>query len=111
VGATADLKLKQVAIAFRLKGHKALVNAAGDIIEASTPRTPFKTGELRQKRRVKATRKGARIVWLAGHAAVQNAGQRAGASSFTNYTTPGTGDKFIEHGLKTVVPNLLRYFK
>lgn len=72
----------------------AIVNAAGELMQESTPRTPYKKGELRDKRRVLPKSDGAVMQWRARHAAVQNLGRRAGARPFRNYTTPGTGKGF-----------------
>lgn len=92
------------------RGRRGLVNAAGDILTASTPRTPYKKGELRQNRRVIPTGNGADIHWGARHAGAQNAGGARGRT-FKNYTTPGTGKDFVLEGLRKVLPNLARYFK
>lgn len=89
---------------------KGLINMAGDILRLSTPVTPYKHGDLRVRRRVRAIAKGARIEWLSGHAAVQNKGSRKG-HPFRNYTTPGTGPHFVEAGIKAVKPNVGSYFK
>ena len=97
--------------ALNLKLRLGLINMGGDILKLSTPVTPYKEGDLRIRRRVTPTSKGARVEWLAGHAAVQNRGFRAGARPFTHYTTPGTGSHFVEAGIKAAVNNLKSYFK
>lgn len=107
----ADMHIGIVADSIISRGRKGLVNAAGDILTESTPRTPYKKGELRQKRRVVQLPNGAAIQWTARHAAVQNAGRRSGARPFSNYTTAGTGKDFVKFGLDKVLPKLLRYFK
>lgn len=106
----ADMHVLDVAIQLTERGRTGLINAAGDIVTASTPVTPYRKGELRQKRRVTPLANGAKIVWSAGHAAVQNAGVARGRT-FRNYTTSGTGKGFVEHGLNTVMPKILEYFK
>lgn len=107
----ADMRISLVAAEMIVRGNKAMVNAAGDVLKESTPRTPFRKGELRQKRRVIPLRDGAKIQWSAKHAAVQNLGRRAGARPFTNYTTGGTGKDFVKYGLDRVLPKILRYFR
>jgi len=94
-----------------VKMRKGVINMGGDILRLSTPVTPYKHGDLRVRRRVVPTAKGARVEWLSGHAAVQNLGRRAGARPFSNYTTPGTGPRFVEAGLKAVKANLREYFE
>lgn len=104
------LQIMQVASQIVARGRKGLINAAGDIVTASTPRTPYRKGELRQKRRVIPLAKGAKIQWSAKHAAAQNAGITRG-HAMRKYTTGGTGKNFVEFGLNTVLPKLLEYFK
>lgn len=106
-----NLQIIPAAAQITKRGEAAIVNAAGDVLRESTPRTPYRKGELRSKRRVVPINKGARIEWQAGHAAVQNAGRRAGARPFSNYTTAGTGKEFVQLGLNKVLPKILRYFK
>jgi hypothetical protein len=72
--------------------------------------TPYRDGDLRTRRRVTPTEKGARIQWLSDHAAVQNKGSRKGRP-FRHYTTPGTGPQFVEVGLRAVKARLGSYFK
>jgi hypothetical protein len=93
------------------KLRKGVINMGGDILRLSTVVTPYKHGDLRIRRRVVPTTKGARVEWNSGHAAVQNRGFRAGARPFTNYTTPGTSARFVEAGLKAVKPHIAEYFK
>src|SRR4051812_29477706 len=95
--------------ALSVKMRKGVVNMGGDILRLSTTVTPYKHGDLRVRRRVVPTSKGARVEWLSGHAAVQNRGFRSGARPFQNYTTPGTGSHFVEAGLKAVKANIGRY--
>ena len=94
-----------------VKMRKGVINMGGDILRLSTPVTPYKHGDLRVRRRVVPTAKGARVEWLSGHAAVQNRGFRAGARPFSQYTTPGTGSHFVEAGLKAVKSNIGSYFE
>lgn len=91
-----DLNIVGAAKTVSNRTTKALVNAAGELMSESTPRTPFRKGELRVKRRVLPTTDGASMNWNAQHAAVQNAGMRSGARPFTNYTTAGTGKGFAK---------------
>lgn len=90
-----SLQIIAAALAINAKAVKATVNAAGELLTETTPRTPYKRGELRQKRRVVPLDNGARIEWTAQHAAVQNAGQRKGVP-FRHYTTSGTGKDFAK---------------
>ena len=96
--------------AVNVKMRKGVINMGGDILRLSTPVTPYKHGDLRVRRRVVPTAKGARVEWLSGHAAVQNRGYRAGARPFRNYTTPGTSPHFVVAGLKAVKANIREYF-
>src|SRR4051794_7653088 len=96
--------------ALKTKQRKGVVNLGGDILRLSTAVTPYKHGDLRIRRRVVPTAKGARVEWLSGHAAVQNRGFRSGRP-FRRYTTAGTGAHFVEAGLKAVQPNLGEYFR
>lgn len=105
-----DMHVLDVAIQLTERGRTGLINAAGDIVTESTPVTPYRKGELRQKRRVTPLANGAKIVWSAGHAAVQNAGMARGRQ-FRQYTTSGTGRGFVQYGLDKVMPKLLEYFK
>lgn len=105
-----DLRVLAVATEIAERGRKGLVNAAGDILTESTPVTPYRKGELRQKRRVVPQAWGALIQWTARHAGAQNAGQARGRV-FRNYTTPGTGRNFVKYGLDKVLPKLLEYMK
>ena len=107
----ANMRVALVAEQISARGRKGLVNAAGDVLTASTPRTPYRKGELRQKRRVVQTSDGAAIQWSARHAGVQNAGRRRGAKPFTKYTTAGTGKDFVKFGLDQILPKILGYFK
>lgn len=106
----ADMHVLDVALELTERGRTGLINAAGDIVTASNPVTPYRKGELRQKRRVTPTANGAKIVWSSRHAGAQNAGQARGRV-FRNYTTPGTGKGFVEYGLNKVMPKILEYFK
>lgn len=108
---TFDLNIVGAANAISGKAVKAIVNAAGELMQESTPRTPFRKGELRSKRRVTPLKNGARMDWLARHAAVQNRGQRAGARPFTNYTTPGTGKDFAKIDPAKALARVLRLLK
>jgi Minor capsid protein len=96
--------------AVKVKLRKGVINMGGDILRLSTPVTPYKHGDLRVRRRVTPTANGAKVQWLSGHAAVQNLGRRAGARPFKNYTTPGTGPRFVEAGIKAVKSRLRDYF-
>lgn len=93
-----------------VKLRKGVINLGGDIIRLSTPVTPYKHGDLRVRRRVVPKLSGARLEWNSGHAAVQNRGSRRGRR-FRNYTTPGTGPRFVEAGIRAVKPNVREYFK
>jgi hypothetical protein len=95
--------------AVNVKLRKGVINMGGDILRLSTPVTPYKHGDLRVRRRVVPTAKGARVEWLSGHAAVQNLGMRLGRP-FRTYTTPGTGPRFVEAGVKAVKSRLREYF-
>lgn len=107
---SSDMHVLDVATQIVARGQKGMVNAAGDILKESTPVTPYRKGELRQKRRVIPFTGGAKIQWTAGHAGAQNAG-RARGRVFRHYTTPGTGKNFVQFGLNKVLPKLLEYFK
>lgn len=107
---SADMHVLDVAIQLTERGRTGLINAAGDIVTASTPVTPYRKGELRQKRRVIPQANGAKIVWSARHAGAQNAGQARGRV-FRHYTTGGTGKGFVQYGLDRVMPHILEYFK
>src|SRR5690349_15573699 len=96
--------------AMKAKLHKGVINMGGDILRLSTPVTPYKHGDLRIRRRVVPKANGARVEWLSGHAAVQNKGSRNGRP-FRHYTTPGTGARFVQAGIKAVIANLRSYFK
>lgn len=89
------MQVAQVAEAMIIRGRNALVNVAGELLTESTPDTPYRKGELRAKRRVSPTGKGAKIRWTARHAGAQEAGQARGRV-FQNYTTAGTGKGFVE---------------
>src|SRR6478609_3864153 len=96
--------------ALNAKFHRGLVNMGGDILRLSTAVTPYQHGDLRVRRRVVGTSDGARVEWLSGHAAVQNVGRRNG-HPFRNYTTPGTGPRFVQAGLEAATRNIGRYFQ
>lgn len=106
-----DLRIVAAAAVINGKAVVATINAAGQLMKESTPRTPQKKGELRVKRRVTPMKNGARMQWLARHAAVQNKGQRAGARPFSNYTTPGTGKGFANIDPKRALAKILRLIK
>jgi hypothetical protein len=91
--------------------RKGVINMGGDIIRLSTPVTPYEHGDLRIRRRVVPTARGARVEWNSGHAAVQNLGRRAGARPLRRYTTPGTGPRFVEAGIRAVRPKVGSYFR
>lgn len=95
--------------ALNTKLRKGVINMGGDVIRLSTRVTPYEHGDLRVRRRVVPTSKGARIEWNSGHAAVQNRGSNNGRP-FRHYTTPGTGAHFVEAGLKAVSENIRGYF-
>lgn len=105
-----DLRIVPAALAINEMAVKGLINAAGDVLTESTPVTPYRKGELRQKRRVVPQAWGAIIQWTARHAGAQNAGQARGRV-FRQYTTPGTGKDFVKYGLDRVLPKLLGYMK
>lgn len=105
-----NLQIIAAAGLISLKANKAIVNAAGELLTESTPRTPYKKGELRQKRRVVPMENGARIEWTAQHAAVQNAGQRKGVP-FRHYTTSGTGRDFAKIDPQKAVGKVLAGMK
>lgn len=101
IGAAADINAKAV---------RATINAAGELLQESTPRTPQRKGELRSKRRVIPKTDGAQIVWLARHAGAQNAGQARGRI-FKNYTTAGTGKDFAKIDPAKALAKILRLMK
>lgn len=105
-----NLQIISTALVINTKAVKATINAAGELMQESTPRTPLKKGELRGKRRVTPLSNGARMDWLARHAAAQNAGQARGRV-FRNYTTAGTGKDFAKIDPAKVLAKILRLIK
>lgn len=77
----------------------------GAIRVKSTPVTPRKTGELRNKVIVQVLGRYGVIKWMAGHARILETKQ------FRNYTTPGTGPHFAEKNVRAVVKDAPRYFE
>jgi hypothetical protein len=94
----------------RVKTQAGALAAAHDLLAVSTPKTPYKRGDLRSRRRASVLSNGARAEWLARYAAVQEAGRRGG-HTFRKYTTPGTGAHFVENAVKVVKQKMQGYFK
>lgn len=106
----ANITIDKAAFAIHAKAVKAIVNAAGKAMAATTSVTPFRKGQLRQDRKVTPNANGATMRWQAPHAAVQDAGRRAGARPFTNYTTGGTGSGFVEKTLSGLPQRIMEEF-
>lgn len=104
------LNIVGAALEINTKAVRATINAAGELLQESTPRTPQRKGELRSKRRVIPRADGAQITWLARHAGAQNAGQARGRI-FRNYTTAGTGKDFAKIDPAKALAKILRLMK
>jgi Zn-dependent oligopeptidase len=68
-----------------------------DIDKTADPKTPQKTGDLRNLKQKQVLGLNATITWDRSYAAVQETTQ------FKNYTTPGTGPHFAEDAVREVV--------
>lgn len=106
-----DLQVVAVAQQMTRRHQRGTVAMLNDLITITTPRTPYKRGTLRGRRRVVPTPNGAVAIWSAPYAAVQERGQHRGARPFTKYTTPGTGSGFVRAGMVAVKSNLGKYFR
>ncbi len=76
-----------------------LRTAAEDIIRISTPKTPRKSGDLRNRVVKSVLGLSGKVAWGVNYAKFQEKKQ------FRNYTTPGTGPHFAENAVKDVVRN------
>lgn len=75
-------------------------------------RTPFRKGKLRGDTYHQKIKSRQYIVMVpVEYAAVQEKGTRAGAGTFKNYTTPGTGAHFFQGAVDNVVPKAKAYFE
>lgn len=76
-----------------------LRTVADEIVDISTPRTPKKTGSLRNEILKQVLGLKGKVVWGVNYAIFQEKRQ------FRNYTTSGTGPHFAENAVKIVVKN------
>lgn len=75
-------------------------------------RTPFQKGALRGETYHEKKRVGKyEVIAPVEYAAVQEAGVRAGAAPFSNYTTAGTGKGWFREAVNKVVTHGDQYFK
>lgn len=75
-------------------------------------KTPFKKGKLRGDTYHEKLAVGKyRVNVPVEYAAVQEKGSRAGATTFRNYTTPGTGAHFFADAVNGVVTRVETYAK
>lgn len=88
------------------KASLAIRFALDGIEQVSTPKTPRKTGDLRNRTNKSVLGLHGAIKWLTGYAVYQETKQ------FTNYTTPGTGPHFAENAaISEGVRNAEKYFR
>lgn len=85
---------QQVALNLRQRAALFVRFMADEIVRSAEPKTPKKTGRLRRDVIKQALGNKAKIVWGKRYAAIQETKQ------FRNYTTPGTGPKYAEKGVK-----------
>lgn len=79
------------------------------ILISSTPRTPFKKGNLRGRTRVSVAGNRGSVKWLAHYAEYQERGYTTGP--VRKYTTPGTGAHFAEQAVRKETANTKQYAK
>lgn len=81
----------------RQKSSLFLRTFAEQVVVASTPKTPRKTGRLRADVLKQVLGLSGKIVWGKNYAGRQESTQ------FRNYTTPGTGPHFAEDAINKMV--------
>lgn len=106
----------QVLQQINTKSAKAARAMAEDVVKVSNPSTPHSGtggGGLRSRRRIEQkTTTAYNVRWEVPYAEYQNRGSRRdGSRPVKNYTTPGTGAKFVDKGLNYVKKNYKGYFK
>ncbi|RDH76345.1 hypothetical protein DVS77_21565 [Mycolicibacterium moriokaense] len=89
----------------RRKASTALRFMLDAIDTESTPHTPKKTGDLRNRKLKQVLGLTARITWGTNYAGWQETKQ------FANYTTPGTGPHFAEDAVNKVLDDAPKYFR
>lgn len=90
-----------------LKGKESLFlrNFMDDVQKYSDPKTPMKTGRLRQSVLKQVLGTNGKMVWLKEYAAPQEVGRTRG-HAITHYTTPGTGKDFAKDGVIEAVKHV-----
>ena len=78
---------------------------ADGIVNASTPHTPKKLGNLRRDVLKQVLGLSGKVVWRKNYANILETKQ------FSHYTTSGTGPHFAEQGVETAVSHLSEYAK
>lgn len=76
-----------------------------DVDKTADPKTPRRTGDLRNIKRKQVLGLHASIAWKRGYAAIQELKQ------FQHYTTPGTGPHFAENAVKEVIGRAEQHFR
>lgn len=71
----------------------------------STPRTPRKTGDLRNRKLKQVLGLKSKIAWQTNYAVYQE------TKKFRKYSTPGTGPHYAEDAVKKVVRDSATYFR
>lgn len=81
----------------RRKQSIGLRRVANQIVKSSRPKTPRRTGDLRDDTLIQVLGLRARIQWGKSYASLQEHTQ------FSHYTTPGTGPHFAENAVNEAV--------
>lgn len=91
---------------FKAKSNASLAlrQITDDIIRISGPKTPRRSGDLRNRVLKQVLGLNAKVAWQTDYAIYQETKQ------FGHYTTPGTGPHFAENAVRTVVNNSNKYF-
>lgn len=70
-------------------------------VEISTPKTPYKVGDLSKNIVIQVHNLRYIIIWAMEYASFQERGSRRdGSHKVKNYTTPGTGPHFAKNAIK-----------
>lgn len=112
VSVTVDNEIAADGRAFDIATQNGLNAMANDYLRIANPKTPMKTGRLRNNITKSSGLDRVSITYnQVDYAEVQEAGVRAGSRPFSHYTTPGTGPHFAQNARDQIDAKSSRYFK
>lgn len=105
---TVESNMQQASASIKQRASVGLRRAVEDVFTISRPKTPQKTGDLRNRTRKQVLGLSGLAAWDVNYAVYPERGY--GSGLMVNWTTAGTGPHFAESAVKTVASQPSKYF-